>query len=29
MYALWYASWLYMYYRAYDEAQLLLDELAA
>jgi class 3 adenylate cyclase/predicted ATPase len=29
MYALWYASWHYIYYRIYAEAQLLLDELAA
>ena len=29
MYALWFASWLHMRDRAYAEAQLLLDELAA
>jgi len=29
MYALWWASWVHMNYRAYAEAQSLLDELAA
>ena len=29
MYALWWASWLHMYDRAYAEAQSLLDELSA
>ena len=29
MYALWFASWLHMFDRAYAEAQPLLDELAA
>ena len=29
MYALWFTSWLYMFDRAYAEAQSLLDELAA
>jgi predicted ATPase len=29
MYALWFASWLHMYDRAYAEAQLFIDELAA
>ena len=29
MYALWWASWLHMYDRAYAEAQPLIDELAA
>ncbi len=29
MYALWYTSWVYMYYGAYAEARTLLDELAA
>ena len=29
MYALWFASWLHMYDRAYAEAQPLIDELAA